>query len=476
MFIMQRHKRTPYRHQDRMPGQTLKRKKYIFASLILICVGFDWLLLWFCRDAFFMLLCDAPYLPEKYAQEYTHLKTLHTPTDLRHHEDLIVSIAFSPDNKTLAAVAGKSIHFWDIQTGEHLSVLKTDQRWGSAVVFSPDGKMVASVSSLRHPSRIDHLELKDILFLSSRERKSERLSSLQRSLLIDYTLEMWDIQTGKKRVSFPVETVLPKVLEFSPDATKLLLTTYSCVIEVYDATTGKHLQLSIPSFNGGRHINDATTGEHWQHRTSALVENVMRNTYKVRAFAFSPDGNIFASGGRDPVRRSTDVADAEIQLWDIHTGLPLQKLKNPGGRIERLAFSPDSKTLASACGWDYSGCHAYPNKIHIWDVENHRLLSVIQTGEVGERAIRALRFAPDNSTLASGHTGGRIHLWDITARRFGGVLKNKIQDISLMDVPVSLESHNSEASIRLWFLSPRAVPACRDGQIQRSILLRHPLI
>ena len=74
-----------HRSHYRLPGQMLKRKKYIFASVILICVGFDWLFLWFCRDAFFMLLCDAPYLPEKYAQEYTHLKTLRTPTDWNSH-------------------------------------------------------------------------------------------------------------------------------------------------------------------------------------------------------------------------------------------------------------------------------------------------------------------------------------------------------------------------------------------------------
>ena len=383
-------KRLRHRSQDRLPGQMLKRKKYIFASIILICVGFDWLFLWFCRDAFFMLLCDAPYLPEKYAQEYTHLKTLRTPTDLRHHEDRIVSIAFSPDNKTLAAVAEKSIHFWDIKTGEHLSALKTDPRWCWAVVFSPDGKTVASVSSPDHSSRIDRLELKDILFLACR-KKQDLLSPFHRGLFIDYTVEVWDVKTGKKRVSFPAETVSLKALEFSPDGRKLLLTTLACTLEVYDATTGEHLQQSIP----------------------IRAHNAMENTYAIRAFAFSPDGNIFASGGRDQLRRSTTVADAEIQLWDIHTGLPLKKLKSPGGRIERLTFSPDSKTLASACGWAFN-CQLYPNEIYIWDVENHRPLSVIQTGEVGERAIRALRFAPDNRTLASGHIGGRIHLWDIT--------------------------------------------------------------
>ena len=386
------------RTNDKMPGQTLKRKKYIFASLILICVGFDWLLLWFCRDAFFMLLCDAPYLPAKYAQEYTHLKTLRIPTDLRHQENLIVSIAFSPDNKTLAVVAEKSIHFYDVKTGEHLSALKTDPRSCWAVAFSPDGKTVASVSSLRHPTRIDHLllNLHDILPLAYRERKSEHLSRFQQSLFIDYTVEIWNVKTGKKRVSFPAETVFPKALDFSPDARKLHITTLACTLEMYDTTTGEHLEKSIP------------VGAH----------NAIENTYAVRAFAFSPDGNIFASGGRDPIRRSTTVADAEIQLWDIHTGLPLAKLKSPGGRIERLAFSPDSNTLASACGWDYRVCHESPNKIYIYDVENPRLLSIINTGEVGERAIRALEFAPDNTTLASGHSDGRIHLWDITAQTY----------------------------------------------------------
>ena len=369
-----------YRSQDRLPGQMLKRKKYIFASVILICVGFDWLLLWFCRDAFFILLCDAPYLPEKYAQEYTHLKTLRTPTDLRHQEDLIISIAFSPDNKTLAAVAGKSIHFWDVKAGDHLSALKTGRRWGAAVAFSPDGKTVASVSSLHHKTDDSSLKLHDILFLAYRQKQFR-----------DYTVEMWDVKTGQRRLTFPAETVLLSAVEFSPDGRKLLLTTVSCTLEMYDAATGEHLQQNIP----------------------VRAHNAIENTYAARSFAFSLDGKILASGGRDPVRRSTDVADAEIQLWEIHTGLRLEKLKSPGGRIQRLAFSPDGKILASA-GENTCGYHKYPNKIYIWDVENPRLLSIINAGEVGERNIRALRFAADNRTLASGHTGGRIHLWDIT--------------------------------------------------------------
>ena len=383
-----------YRRHDRMPGQTLKKKKYILASIVLICVGFDWLLLWFCRDAFFMLLGNAPYLPVKYVQEYTHLKTLHIRDYPRHGAD-IHSIAFSPDNQRLAAAASKSIHILEVKTGEHLSALKTQPRWAGRVAFSPDGKMIASVSSqVSQSHRVQNLrDLRDILFLAHR-KKQDRLSGFHRALFTDYTLEIRDIKTGKKRLTFPAETLPLKALDFSPDGRKLLLTTLACTLEVYEAITGKHLQHSRP----------------------VRAHNAIENTYAVATFAFSPDGKIFASGGRNNLLRPGYVADAEIQLWNIDTGLPLQILRSPGGRIRLLAFSPDSKILASACGRDFRGwLHPdYPNKIYIWDVENHRLLSVIHTGEVGERSIRALRFAPDNKTLASGHIDGRIHLWNIT--------------------------------------------------------------
>lgn len=380
------------RTNDQLPGQILKRKKYIFASLILICAGFDWCLLCCCEKFLYLLLCDAPYLPEKYAQEYTHIKTLRTPSSQRGRSD-IASIAFSPDNKTIAAVARQAIYLWDVKTGNLLSTLKTHPEHIHAIAFSPDGQTVASVSS-RGPAPSPSIEMQMNETLFNPVFEPTGLSVAMQELFFIYRVRMWDVKTATERFTFPAETLLLTALEFSPDGSQLLLTTHSGFREVYHATTGEHLR----------------------QRTSVLAYNVMRNTYALKAFSFSPDGKIFASGGRDRVQPPLDFADAAIQLWDINTGLPIQILKIPGGRIHLLAFSPDSKILASTCGYDFRRCHESPNKIHIWDVENQNLLSIINVGDVGERGILTLRFALDNMTLASGHINGTVHLWDITGR------------------------------------------------------------
>ena len=59
--------------------------------------------------------------------------------------DVIFSLAFSPDGKTLASGFSKSVMLWDVATGKPIGQpLPGNTATVFAVAFSPDGKTLAS--------------------------------------------------------------------------------------------------------------------------------------------------------------------------------------------------------------------------------------------------------------------------------------------------------------------------------------------
>ena len=357
---------------DRLPGQTLKRKKWIFALIVLMCASFDVLLLFITGKAVAPLLEDTPYLLEEYAQAYTHLATFRMDSH-QSYRDSIDVIGFSPNGQILVAGGHREVCLWNVSTGTPLSTLKMHQGGIHAVAFSPDGKTLASVSSKIGPS-------------DSRSPVILLLDPLAPRHLVPHTIRLLDSKTGTARLTFSVNTLPITAFGFSPDSTELLIVSEQGFIDVYDSATGHREKFS----------------------RSLFVHNVIRNTYQFSALAFSSDGKTFATNGRNNDRPLYDVADAEIQLWSTDTGHLLHTFNSPGRSVYLLAFSPDGKTLASVGeGGDWW------NKIFIWDLENRRLLTIIN---IGKRTIMALQFAPDSIILASGHTDGTVHLWDITGR------------------------------------------------------------
>ena len=342
----------------------------IFALIVLMCAAFDVLLLFITRMAITPLAEDAPYLPKEHAQAYTHLTTL---IKYPHkYEGVVKVVAFSANGQTLAARVGKELRLWDVSTGTLLSTFKESQGWIYAVAFSPDGKTLASVSSKGGRSSLHPVILSD---------------PLAPRHLVPHTIQLWDIKTGTTRLTFPVNTLPITALEFSSDGTKLLIVSEQGFTDIYDSATGHREKFS----------------------RSLFVHDAIRNTYQYSALAFSSDGKIFATGGRDSDDRGLyDIADAEIQLWDTNTGHLLHTFNSPRRWVNLLVFSLDGKILASV-----GDSGNWRNKIFIWDLENRRLLSIITTGK---RGIMALQFAPDSVTLASGDSGGSVHLWDITGR------------------------------------------------------------
>ena len=387
--------RFKWRMNDRLPGQTLKRKKWIYASIVLTCAVFDVLILFILGKAIPLLVDAAPYLPKEYAQAYTHVTTLRDESRPRLRDE-INAIAFSPDGQTLAAGGHRKILIWNVNSGTLITTLKVDKGWTNAVAvaFSSDGKTLASVSS--RPRKIME---QGILVDPSMPMQEE-----WGQYFVPHTVRLWNVNTGSTRLTFTADTLPIIGLEFSPDSAKLLTVSQQGFVGVYDNVTGHHEHLS-----GSVHVYNAIGRI---HTLDAWMFQERRETFAV---AFSTDRKIFAVGKQAAVTQLCDVADAEVELWDADTGYPLHTFKRPGEPINLLTFSPDSKTLASVSG-SWSRRNDGRNTIFIWDVENRRLITTINVGDVGERGVLTLKFAPDSITLASAHVDGTVHLWDITGR------------------------------------------------------------
>jgi WD40 repeat protein len=137
--------------------------------------------------------------------------------------------------------------------------------------------------------------------------------------------------------------------------------------------------------------------------------NLKGVTQGIRDLAFSPDGNLLATAahasGRGP---------GEVKLCDARTGEPAGALVSAYGYIavNRLAFSPDGKTLAGVVG-SMPALHLPPS-IVLWDVAPRRELRVLRGHSA---SIKTLAFSPDGKTLASGGADRTVRFWEVATGR-----------------------------------------------------------
>src|SRR5262249_31144230 len=92
-----------------------------------------------------------------------------------------------------------------------------------------------------------------------------------------------------------------------------------------------------------------------------------------------------------------------VRVWNARTGQERAPLGGHTGAIFAVAFSPNSRTLASA-GTDGA---------RLWDVETGQQQGEVMTGHA-HHIIRGLVFSPDGRSLLTGGFDRKIRNWDVS--------------------------------------------------------------
>ncbi len=157
----------------------------------------------------------------------------------------------------------------------------------------------------------------------------------------------------------------------------------------------------------------------------------LRHTQEIADVAFSPDGKLLATAGKDRL----------VKLWDMANGPELVSYAGHGERVRSIAFSPDGKTLASA--------GAEPD-IRLWDPKTGKDIRVIKGKGT---LVNNLAYSRDGKYLVVANEDKAIRLYDAAS----GTLKREIADFGQGIRKVTFSADGSilaagvdNGQIRLW--------------------------
>jgi WD40 repeat protein len=290
----------------------------------------------------------------------------------------LVRMAFSPDNKQLAATErDSSVRMYSVTSGLELwsrtiRLTDPDENYTSAVAYSPDGKTVAVCAT-------------------------------------DYSIYLFNAATGDNTGKLEGSHWYPWALAFTADSQTLFSSGWDSVIRRWDVASGKQIELEK-----GFHATGATAiapNGQWitcEKDTGAIGLFDAESGVEVRTIpatdighsqlAFSSDSKFLAGGG-------SSEEQVHVNIWNVDSGERLHhwdwsKGNDPHSTVEGLSFSPNGKHLAASV--------FRQGKAGIWDLSTGK-----QTALLKHPSVYGLSFSPDSKTLATAGWDSMVRFWDV---------------------------------------------------------------
>jgi WD40 repeat protein/tetratricopeptide (TPR) repeat protein/tRNA A-37 threonylcarbamoyl transferase component Bud32 len=292
---------------------------------------------------------------------------------LRGHSGGVYGVVFSPDGKRLASASADNMKgtpgeviIWDAATGKKLLTFRGHSAPVQGLAYSPDGKRVASVSGFM------------------KEQKPGEV-------------KVWDAATGREFLTLKGHVNSIEAVAYSPDGRRLATGSRDRTVKVWDAATGRELR-TLPA------------------------------AHSVTCVLFSPDGKLLVSSGFGP----------GINVWEATTGRP--QLTIPAHALT-VAFTPNGERLVSVA-------RGARDPVRVWDVRTGEELLTLEHGpDIGYEALAVSR---DGRRLARGYNDGITVVWGAKRQITGGKAMGQLFGAKTLEGWHRLEARKDEEAAH-WF-------------------------
>jgi WD40 repeat protein len=316
----------------------------------------------------------------------------------------LAALAVAPDGKTVATRGyDQSVRLWDLQSGRQLRLLNPSRlgiraRDGttlfgstyvspaSSLAFSPDGRSLAAADA-SGGARLWEVATGEEIHAGHAGPVTDVDFTTGGSALVsvgaDHTLRKWRADTGAEIACFRLPPGAPDVA-LSPDGRLAAFSVAAGQVQLWDVDAGQALrQFDVPA------------------EDAFCVGSIGADS-----LAFSPDGKLLAKRARRGV----------VHLWEVASGrqravLTPEKdpevISAPAGN-RRVRFSHDGSLLAVLL--PYSRRSNTANGVAVWSLASGKRTCRI---DCATAVTTPPAFSPDGRTLALGHDGGSISLWEV---------------------------------------------------------------
>ena len=219
----------------------------------------------------------------------------------------------------------------------------------------------------------------------------------------DFTLKVWDLQTGREVRTLIGHTDKVNAVVITPDGQQVVSGSDDFTLKVWDLPTGRELRTLICHMSWINTVvvtsdgQQVVSGSHdrtlkvWDLETGRELFNLKGHKDGVNTVAVTSDRQWAVSGSRDTT----------LKVWDLQAGRELLTLTSRINQVNAVAVTPDGR-------WIVSGSDDFTLKV--WDLETNWEPQTL-TGHTS--GVTAMTVSLDGSRMISGSEDGTLKVWNM---------------------------------------------------------------